>query len=134
MSSPDQEPPMRITYGEDQELLASPENTVVYTFLGKTALGALEIHNPDVNHVYIKTGDDTENTTKGMYIFEKFHPDLYKTIADYAIRNCYPQLLNMRQIPECDLRSWMNHKDIHDEQAIDEFLEGLPDFLPEDFK
>lgn len=134
MSSPEQEPPMRITYGEDQELIASPENTVVYTFLGKTALGAMEINNPDVNHVYLKTGEDTEDTTKGMYIFEKFHPDLYAMISDYAIRNAFPQLLNMRHVPECDLRAWMNYRSASDEAEVDKFVSELPDFLPEDFK
>lgn len=131
----DKEPPMKITYGEGQEIIASPENTVLYTFaMGNLALGAMNINRPDVNHVYIKTGDDTENTTKGMYLFEKYHGDLYEMIKDYVQRNDFPQILNMTGIPECDIRAYLNYKEVFDQKAIDEFTEELPDFLPEDFK
>lgn len=120
---------LKITMNGDQEFEATPENTTLYTFLGRTAIGSLVIENSTINHVYLQMSAEGEKQ-RGMYLFEQFHTDAYKTIAEYAIEHSYPQLLNLRHVPECDLRAHMAHED----HEAAQFATELPDFLPEDFK
>lgn len=120
---------IKITFNGDQEFETTPENTVLYTFLGKTALGNIQIENSSINHIYVRL-DEEQETNRGMYLFEQFHGDVYKTIAEYVIEHQYPQLLNMRHVPECDLRAHM----LHEEREASQFISEIPDFLPENFK
>ena len=126
----DKEPGLKITFNGDQELEATPENTVLYTFLGRTALGGFLIENSSVNHIYIKTGEETETTTQGMYLFQQFHGEVYDMIAQYIQENNYTQILNMRQVPECDIRAYLKYQ----EAAAASFIDEFPDYLPDDFK
>lgn len=130
-------PPLKITFG-DTEYEGTPENTILYTFKGQSELGAIAIQNSDVNHVYFKISEkDGDNPAKGHYVFERFYPEAYKTLASFVLQHEFPQLLNMRHVPECDVHAYLRHKE-HFEQSdndfiVQKFVTELPDFLPEDF-
>lgn len=120
---------LKITFNGDQEIESTPDNTTLYTFMGKTAIGNITIENSTINHVYIRLSDEGE-PNKGFYLFEQSQTDVYKTVAEHAIKHAYPQLLNLREVPECDLKAHMREE----EKEAAKFAQTLPDFLPEDFK
>ncbi len=134
-----------ITYGDNKEFIANPENTVLYTFLGSTALAGVQYENSEFNHVYLQIGENDDGTTAGMYLYEKYHIEIYDMVKDYIIENHYPQLLNMRHIPESDMAPWFRYKEqaetatteaqVNDlMKDIDDFFNReTPDFLPDEF-
>lgn len=120
---------LKLTFNGDQEFESTPDNTTLYTFLGRTAIGSLVIENSTINHVYVRFNKEDE-PNRGMYLFEQFHGEAYKTIAEYVMEHAYPQILNMRHVPECDIKAHM----LHEDHEAAQFGAELPDYLPEDFK
>lgn len=129
MSSPENLPHIDFRIGPERVYRATPENATLFTFLGKTAIGDIEIDNSSVDHIYIQVEDDNGNTT-GAYIFKKFTLGAYETAKVYMIENDYPAVLNMRELPEGDLKAYFNRCDAETAR----FAAEIPDELPEDFK
>lgn len=124
----EQDPGLTLNMGDGKKLELTPENTSVYTFLGRTALGDVQFDNASANHAFVVTGRNEKDQPQGMYFFERFHP-VYKTIAEFAIKNSFPIMGNQRTVPECDLRAYMQEVDKQEAQ----FHAQLEGALPEDF-
>lgn len=123
----EQEPRINLNMGDEKHEL-SAENTTLYTFLGRTAIGDTQFENASVNHVFVNLGRNEQDEPQGMYFFEKFHP-VYQKIAAFAIEHSFPIIGNQRRVPECDLRAYMKHVDA-EEARFHNALEGV---FPEDF-
>lgn len=124
----EQDPTLNLRMGEERFELTH-ENTTLYTFLGRTAIGDMVFDNASANHVFVHLGEDEQEQPRGMYFFERFHP-VYKDIAKFAIEHSFPIIGNQRRVPECDIRAYMAHVDAEQERFHDS-LEGV---FPEDFK
>lgn len=77
----------------------SPENTVVYTFIGAAGL---------LNHVFLITGEK-DGSPSGGYVFESLREDnkLFRKLYQVAAREGYPAHLNMHEAPECDFNEYV---------------------------
>lgn len=126
--SEEKEPVLPLNFSDGRKLELSYRNTSLYTFLGKTAIGDFEFNNPNANHVFIETGKDANDNPAGMYFFEKFHP-IYRDIAEFAIENSLPQILNRRDVPACDLTQYSRASEV--EAA--KFAHKLDAVYPSDF-
>lgn len=115
---------LSLSFGNGSSYELTPENTTLYTFLGKTALETVEIENSVVNHVFVQTSPD-EETASGMYFFKEFDQDRYDTITRHMVEHSWPMLLNLRVVPECDLRVWKAKSDAE----VNEFATKIPDAL-----
>jgi hypothetical protein len=124
----EQDPSLTLNMGDGKKLELTPDNTTIYTFLGRTALGDMQFENESANHAFVQTGRNEKDVPQGMYFFEQFHP-VYKDIAAFAMEHCFPQLLNVRRVPECDLKAY--HGEIDRQEA--RFHAQLEGALPEDF-
>lgn len=124
--APDSEKGLVLNVGEER-IDVTPDNAVLYTFLGRTAIGTMLIENESVNHVFIHTGDLSDGRQKGLYLFEA-HSEAYQTVAAFMMENNYPQVLNMRTVAECDLRAYLAEID----RKASMFSDQIPDFLPDD--
>lgn len=109
--------------GEGNHLEMTPENSTLYTFLGHTALGAMEIENSVVNHVFVRTSPEDADTASGMYFFREFDEENYDTMVRHMTEHRYPMLLNLRHVPECDMRVWLQRT----EAAVSSFADTIPD-------
>lgn len=124
----EKEPGLTLRYGDGKRLELTPENTTLYTFLGRTAIGDLEFENQSLNHAFVTTGHTENDKPIGNFYFEKFHA-VYKDIAAFAIKNSFPHIANMRTIPACDLKAYLGQVD-REQAAFAAKLEGVS---PEDF-
>jgi len=115
---------LRLSIGDEIELDVTPENTTLYTFLGKTMIGDMEFNNSSANHIFIAMDEDEKGRTRGMYLFEAFHP-VYKTVADFAIKHSLPGVVNSREVGQSDLQAYMLQVD----KTISEFSIQIPDEL-----
>lgn len=120
--------PLNITFNEDQELEGTPENVTLYTFLGRTALGSIQLENSDVDHVYVNV---IPNEGRGFYIFNKFNAELFDIMRKHIEFWKYPQLINMRDVPPVDLEVYLRHKSYYDEKEAHEWAESIADSLPD---
>jgi hypothetical protein len=117
-----------LNLGDNKKLELTPDNTTVYTFMGRTAVGDVMFENASANHAFVQTGKNEQDQPTGMYFFERFHP-VYSKIAQHAIKNSFPILGNQRRVPECDIRAYMGYVDAEQEK-FHATLEGV---FPEDF-
>lgn len=110
------------------EFESRPDNTTLFTFLGKTALNGIEFDNSRLNHVFFQIGEETEESMSGTYIFRtEQNANIWDTIATHIMTNDYPMVLNRRDVPECD---WDAYNRMLDLQVGNE---DIPDTLPEDW-
>lgn len=125
----EKDPSLRLNMGKGKKIELTPHNTVLYTFLGRTAIGDTQFENASLNHTFVRPKDDKEGNPRGMYLFERFHP-VYQDIAKFALEHSFPAILNQRQAPECDIRAYMSHVDA-EQEVFRQTLEGV---MPEDFR
>lgn len=124
----EQDPSLTLNMGDGKKLELTHDNTTIYTFLGRTALGDMQFENESANHAFIMTGRNEKDQPQGMYFFERFHP-VYKEIAKFAVEHSFPQILNHRTLPACDIKAYMGEID----RAEARFHAQLEGALPEDF-
>ena len=125
----EREPSIVLRFSEGIEFEASAENTAVYSFMGRTAIGSMVIENSSLDHIYLKVSDDPASP-KGKYIFKQFNQEVHSQILEFAQQNNFPQLLNLRDLPESDVRAYF----IHQEAEAARFGAQIPDSIPEDFE
>lgn len=126
----EQEPYFNLDMGNGEKVRCDAENTTLYTFIGKTAIGDIIFDNSALNHVYVELEEtDEDNNLLGMYFFERFH-NLYQQMAEFIGQNEFPMVLNSREVLECDLRAYMRQVDIE----VQKFSSKIPDSLPHDLK
>lgn len=115
---------LRLNLGDGREFEMRPDNATLYTFLGKTALGGMEFNNESVNHVFLVTGEEENETVTGTYIFAT--AEVYADLAGFMVENDYPMVLNRRDVPECDMNAYYRMIDQHvAAEDIPDTLEGL---------
>lgn len=124
----ERDPSLTLNMGDGRKLEATPENTTLYTFLGRTAIGDVLFENSSVNHIYLGTGLDEEERPKGIYFFEKFS-SVHEDIAKFAIEHSFPAILNQRTVPACDMEAYY----LHVQQQEAHFAAQLNGVMPEDF-
>ena len=108
------------------EFESRPDNTTLFTFLGKTALNGIEFDNSRVNHIFFQTGSEDDQTMSGTYIFRtEANAGIFDTILSHITTNDYPMVLNRRDVPQCD---WDAFQRMIDQRAASE---EIPDTLPE---
>lgn len=117
---------LHLVYADGRRFEVTRENTTLYTFLGRTAIGDITFNNESANHVFVQTDENEE--AAGTYYFERFHP-VYQDVAKFAIENSFPSILNMPSVPECDFQAYLQYVDV--EQA--KFSATLDGVFPEDF-
>lgn len=123
----EEEPSLELTFDDGESLLATPKNTTMYTFLGKTSVGGMDFENSNVNHVFVGVEDEEEGgVVGGIYVFEAFSTG-YKDLTDFIIRHDFPMLLNLRDVPVCDLNAYLKEVD----RVAQDFATDIPDFVPE---
>ena len=116
---------LHLRFGE-AEFEAKPENTTLFTFLGKTALRGLEMDNSRFNHIFFQTGTEDETTISGSYMFRtEENSETFDTIMNFVAGHDYPMVLNRRSVPECDVEAYFR---MLDQRAA---AEEIPDTLPE---
>lgn len=116
---------LTLNLGNGNEFEMTPDNSTLYTFLGQTAIGAMLIDNAAVNHVFVRTSPEEAETASGMYFFREFDPDNYDTMTRHMTEHRYPMLLNLRRVPECDMRVWLQRT----EAVVEDFASHIPDEL-----
>ena len=82
---------------EGKEFSVRPENTTLYTYLGKTAIDGVEVDNSHYNHIRIEQDKDDEDKSK-FIIFPG--NELYETILNHVVENDYPMYINRREVHE----------------------------------
>ena len=119
---------LTLTFGDGNEFECTPDNTTLFTFLGKTALGGISIDSGRFNHVFFQTGEEDEETMTGTYMFRTDrNEETFDTVVSHIAEFDYPMVLNRREVPECDIRAYNN---MIKNRAKAE-LEDLDDFFPE---
>ena len=125
----EEDPFININLGEGRRHRLDRNTATLYTFAGHTALGDLVFDNTNLNHIFVQTSpvdDGFEQTMSGLYIFKAFRPQ-YKELAFYMRTHEFPMALNIRRVPECDLRAYFNQA----EEQADRFATEIPDFPDE---
>src|SRR4051812_25268929 len=102
----DKNPCIRISLPNDEKFYATPDNTILYTFAGHTAVGDVQFDNTNVDHVFVKMGAEGTGS-RGMYFFKAFSPN-FSTMVDYMTENEFPSYLHMREIPSCDMKAYLD--------------------------
>jgi hypothetical protein len=120
----EQDPFITISLGGGEKVRMTRENGTLYTFLGRSAVGDLDIDNTNFDHIFVQRGEGPEGGATGLYIFKAFQ-EHYKTIADFMIEQQFPMILNQRTIPLCDMEAYMREVD----RTTANFAEQIPDFL-----
>lgn len=114
--------PLRYNFGEEW-LEATPKNTVLYTFLGETAIGDMVFDNSALDHVFINLNEaDAEGNGQATFIFKLFS-DQFEKIAKYIRENDFPMVLNGRNLAECDIRAYLMQVD----KNVAEFSDTISD-------
>lgn len=118
---------LRLNLGGN-EFEARPDNTTLFTFLGRSAIRGVEMDHHRLNHVFFQTGEEDEGTLSGSYVFRTDkNEETFDTIVGHIVEHDYPMMLNRRDVPECDVNAYFNMLDLKaTEEAGD-----LGDFLPE---
>lgn len=126
--SAEKNPNLTLNLQDGRKLEITPDNSMLYTFLGRTVVGDLSIDNSSINHIWVKTGVNDQGQPLGMYFFEEFSP-VYEEVSEHMHLHDYPMSLNQRQVPECDIRAWLGRIDIESER----FATQIPDSMPRGF-
>lgn len=91
------------------EFEATPDNTTLFTFLGRAAINGIDFDLSRANHVFFHTGGTDEQTMTGSYMFRTdSNADSFDTITSHMAEHSYPMVLNRRELPECDYNAYMN--------------------------
>lgn len=109
-------PVMRLGLGSS-EFAATPENSHLFTFMGRLAM---------YNHIFLVT-DETDGTLSGTYLFNRIHiPDeMFNELGTFMVENGYHADLNKREVPDCDVNAF---------NANLELQTGDLDTIPEDWE
>lgn len=120
------DPFVNINMGDGTRHRLDRASATLYTFAGHTVLGEALFDNTNLNHIFLQTSDEMETTSLGLYIFRAFRPQ-YEQLAYYMREHEFPMVLNLRKVPECDLRAYFNQA----EETADRFATEIPDFPDE---
>lgn len=102
--------------GESGEFLMTRHNSSLFTFAG---------HLATRNHIFLVTGEETEEVIQGTYIFA--HADAYVPIASFMVQHAFPMHLNRNDVAECDEQAF--------QRSLDQLSGTMDDFtIPEDWK
>lgn len=112
---PDKDEPYLPLNLSGKEVIATRDNTSLFTFIGNLA---------SRNHVFIVYEIIDEENAYGSYIFPTNR--LYEGLRDYLIINQYPLHMNLTSVSETDERAYQQHIRELAEQ------EEIPDYPPED--
>lgn len=119
--SAEKDPSLPLNLGNGRTLEMTPNNSTMYTFLGKTAVRCgndeFEIDNSTVNHIFVATEEN-----RGLYFFAH-QGEPFNEMSRFMIENSYPMILNSRSVPTCDLQVWLQEVD---KEAAD-FASKIPD-------
>lgn len=94
------------------EFEATPLNTTLFTFLGRLAC---------YDHIFLQTGDETDEAMVGTYIFNQH--SVYDEMAAFLVENNYPMLLNRIETPDCDIDAFNRMVS----QSASDLDSGIPD-------
>lgn len=97
----DKEPSININLG-NSNFEMNRENSFLYTFIGRAAL----------NHIFIKRDDlpqPEDGNITATYLFRDLMPnkDVFDRIASLMQDKEFPQFLNQKDIPQCDVDAYM---------------------------
>lgn len=96
MSEPEQ--PMMRFHMDGEDYGATPENTALFTFIGRLA---------SRDHIFVQTEQEGHQAI-GIYIFKFALAEAYGEMQEYMLANGYTCHLNMRQVAECDENAYAN--------------------------
>lgn len=92
-----EEAKMTLQLNGREDFEATPENTSLFQFAGQLAC---------YNHVFIQTGEETDEVSMGAYVFNT-HPVYHEMVA-FMVRHEYPMHLYLREVAECDINAFNN--------------------------
>jgi hypothetical protein len=120
---------------ENGEVEATPDNTSIFTFIGKTAL---QEDLSKYDHVFFAEEDETdqdgpsagedERRVRVAYIF-RGHP-VFEELMGLLLERNYPAHLNMREVSSYDRKAFKQHIKYRAKAEA----EDLPDYLPDDWE
>lgn len=121
--SVEDEPSLPLKWGK-RELDMKASNSVLYTYLGKTAVTIEDetfvIENSAVNHVYIAT-----SANKGLYFFAEHDPEEFATMSAFIVEHSFPMVINQRHVAPDDLKIWATEV----AKEVETFVTSIPDTL-----
>lgn len=83
------------------------QNGSLYTFIGKTVINGLDVPNENFNHVFlIRSRDDEKNEVRANHVFRD--DPAFTQLAQFMMQHDYPMILNMHEVPQCDIDAWTN--------------------------
>lgn len=109
-------PKMNLNVDNGETLAATPENTILFTHLGRLAM---------YDHVFVTTTQEQE-TSRGIYVFAEFMRQTFTGMQEFMLENGYPAFVNKREVPDCDLDAF--------EQILEKHSAEMPDTFPEDWQ
>lgn len=119
---PEDEPYARLEMNGG-EVLMTPDNGYLFTFVGKTALSdGTILDSSALNHVFVRYNTAEDGREIGSYIFS--HNQAFQALADYMQENGFTAHVNLREVAECDLDAYEN--------SLANEARDL-DFLPDDW-
>jgi hypothetical protein len=92
---------------EGREVLAHRFNTRLFTFLGEQAVDGVIEDISAYNHAFVTMEETEEREEYGYYIFSS--SDAYAQIRDFITEEKFPQLLNIEEVPQCDINAFNHH-------------------------
>ena len=111
-----------------EPFVATPLNTELFTFVGKTILQTGEIiENSSRNHVFLqreesRINEDGHEVTNGTYIFA---PETVNILGAAMLRHDFPARINQRSIPQSDEDAYQTY--IAQQISQDEIGDFMPD-------
>lgn len=108
-----------IRFADDREFLMSRENATLFTHMGNLATR---------NHVFLVTGEETEGTIEGTYVFA--HAETYQPLVSFMLTHQFPMVLNKNEVSTCDETAFQRSLDQLSQQAGSD----VPDFLPDEWE
>lgn len=110
------------------EYEATPDNTTLFTFLGRTALNGIDFDNSRANHIFFENERTEGDVVRGSYMFRTEHnSEAFDTIMRHIAMFGYPMELNKRTVPQCDLDAYNR---MLDKAAATEHAD---DYIPDDW-
>jgi hypothetical protein len=109
---PSELPHMKLTLGEDREFNSTPENTTLFTHLGRLAM---------YDHIFLQTGSEDNDIILGTYVFNTHSS--FEGMADFMMDNHYPMILNKLEAADCDVQAFNRMI----EQQAGDLEQGVPD-------
>lgn len=123
----ERDPGLVLNLGGNRKVEMSPDNAMLYTFAGRTAIGDTVIENDSLNHIFVVTSKPDQDPPSGIYFFKEFDT-VYDEIAAHMVEHQYPMTLNQRAIPACDLEAWTKRVD----ETTTKFAKSIPNSVPAD--